>query len=119
MARIQLEQPKQKDPFDLDNPEVRRQVRELQKELEKIKKDPEKSIHAFEWYCMNKGYFYRKEITKKEFQGRTHLIPVPYKMQGKIWEAWGLRDALKILLAKERFAKSINEPPIQDDFVYS
>ncbi len=114
MPRIKLEQPEVKDTWDLKDPEVRRIVRNFQRELEEIRKDPEKSVYAFEWWCLQNGHFYKPTIIKKEFEGRVHLKPEPLKVNININDAWGRRDALKRLLNMEEYAKSINEPPPQD-----
>lgn len=97
--------------LDINNPEVRSQVKEFERELLAISEaDPEKTGHEFDFWCQQKGYAVGGEVKRYHFKGLYGGEPHWYKrlenysVRSDINKAWDLKNALGTLRERRAYA---------------
>jgi len=98
--------------LDLNDPIVREMVKKVERELEAIgKRDPEKAQYAFDWWCVERGYYIKAKTERifysGAFGGTPHWYKRPenYSVRQNANEAVAIKNALDSLRERRFWAK--------------
>lgn len=112
IVSIDLENGQDDTGYDLRNKDHLSKVKKFEEELKLIASlDPEKKLKAFDFWCLEKGYYVGGKVETKEYKGTFGGMPYKYKViagyrvRKDIQAAWDLKNALDLLNQKRAWAK--------------